>query len=104
VHAKQMMRGSLKIALLGALACFGIAFRTVCNIWRLSSSCVLRLHLARARANITLAHIWRPEKAKQLSELTFIDVLRIGTIPENRGARKHYACAQLASGEGPTAL
>ena len=28
-----------------------------------------------ARANITLAHIWRPGKAKRLPELTFVDVL-----------------------------
>ena len=57
-----------------------------------------------ARANITPAHIWRPGKVKRLSELTFINVLCTGTIPENRGARKQYACAHLASGEGQAAL
>ena len=52
------------------------------------------------------AHIWRPEKAQRLFELTFTDVSCDGTQTystfEKATTRKHYAGAGLASVEVQT--
>jgi hypothetical protein len=59
-----------------------------------------------ARANIMRAHIWRPERAQRLFELTFTDVSCDGTRNdstfEKATTRKHYAGAGLASVEVQT--
>ena len=47
-----------------------------------------------ARADVTLVHIWCPERAKQLSERTLAEVLRFIWIHETE-ARANLTCAHV---------
>ena len=77
---------------------------SVCVAFGYSTVLVPFFRVRHARSNMTLAHIWRPERATRLPECMFISLSRMGTRIENIGARKHYAVAHSASGEDPAAL